>query len=40
MKEAERHDKVSIRTGKEPRSKARPVKTFQNVSDVKNAPLA
>jgi len=39
-KSAERRDKMSARNGKENRVLARLVKTFQNVGDVKKAPLA
>jgi hypothetical protein len=35
-KDAERRDKVSIRTGKETQHKAELVKTFQDAGDVKN----
>jgi hypothetical protein len=35
-KDAERRHKVSSRSGKETQPKARHVKTFRNVGDVKN----
>jgi hypothetical protein len=39
MKDAERRDKVSIRTGKDMKVLAGPVKTFQISAMLKTAPL-